>query len=487
MYTLKQLTRHVALYGLSSVVGRALHFLLVPLHTGLLTQADFGVLGELYMYMALLSLVYTLGLDLACFRFGAEQPSVLRPALQALYGAVPLLSGLLIVAAPWLAAGMRHPGCTHYFYYMAVILAFDAFAALPLAQLRLQQRAQRFVGIQLGQMGLNVGLNVLLLWALPTAATALPDWLPQHPITRILCANVLASGVRLLWVREGLGLPQRVAATPMLRDLLHYSLPLCWVAVAAVFNEMLPRFALKYFLPPGYYPGLSNEAVAGIFVASSKLALLMNLGVQAFRYAAEPFFFKSTTTREPKQYAQVLQGFVVVGCCLWVGISANIDWLSWLFLRQAAYRAHIAIVPYLLLGYLLLGMYYNLSVWFKRTRQTRYALLFISLGVGMNVLLHALLLPSLGYWACVVAQITCYGTMVVACYGMGQQRFPIPYDWKAALGYLGGTLLVIVVLQHLPPLGCAATILRGWGISLGYLTFVMAVEWQKVRRLWCTA
>jgi len=447
MRVTRKLAKDTLLYGLSSVVGRALNYLLVPLHTSLLLPAEYGVLTELYAYAALLQVLYTYGMETAYFRFATQGKTVFHVALSALLASSLALSGLLVLLATPLASALLHPGSERYLYYLVAILTVDTVLAIPMARLRLQRRTLLFASIKLWQIALNIVLNLSLLYGCPYLLTGglmptLPSWLTlgataTPTIDAVLIANLVANASALLWLSPSLRQVQWQLSWQQLRPMLVYALPLLVMGLAGTINEMLSRAMLRHWLPAGFYPGQSNEAALGTFGACYKLAVLMLLGIQAFRYAAEPFFFSAAQERHaPAVLRTVMAGFTWVGCFILFAISANLDLLGVLFLRQAAYRAAIETVPYLLLNYLLVGMYYNLSVWFKLTDQTHYGAWLTSLGALVTILLNIGLVPRLGYWGSVWAAIASSATMVGLCYYWGQRCYPVPYRLGRRMAYV---------------------------------------------------
>ena len=209
------------------------------------------------------------------------------------------------------------------------------------------------------------------------------------------------------------------------------------MGLAGVTNELISRLLFEYVLPLQYYAGLTAREAAGIFGANFKLAILMNLVIQAFKYAAEPFFFRQAKERDsPLLYAQVMHAFVLFCALLMVALSVNLQWIGPLFLKGESYAIGFSMVPMLLLGYLLLGIYFNLSIWFKLTDQTSYSLWITLLGALVSTVGILLLVPIWGFMGAAVSTVACYLVMAAVCYGYGQRYFPVPYQTGKALGFL---------------------------------------------------
>ena len=457
MRPLQKLASETALYGLSSVVGRILNYLLVPFYTSVFLPAEYGVITEWYAYAAFLQVLYTYGMETAYFRFAQREPAAFDLALSVLLTSSLIFSGLLVFFAIPITAALACPGQEHYVHYFAAIVALDTVLSIPFAQLRLQKRARFFAITKLLQIGVNITLNLALLYVRTHLATGhLPSWIAHwydlaRSVEYVFLANLLATMAALPLLGPSLMKVKFRLPWQQLRPMLVYAFPLLLMGSAGAVNEMLSRAMLRHWLPTGFYPGQSNEEVLGIFGACYKLAVFMQLGIQAFRYAAEPFFFTQAQQRNaPVLFSTVMHGFVLATCFILFAVSANLDLLGHLFLRQAAYRAAIDIVPYLMLGYLLLGVYFNLSVWFKITDRTHYGTGLTVTGALVNIVLNRLLVPQLGYWGSVWASVASYASMAALCYYWGQKYYPIPYRLGHQLLYVGGTMVSVYLVRSLP-------------------------------------
>jgi O-antigen/teichoic acid export membrane protein len=469
MHPLRQLASETVLYGFSSVVGRVLNYLLVPLYTSILLPADYGLLTEWYAYAALLQVVYTYGMETAYFRFAQQEPESFDLAVSALLMSSFVFSGLLVLFATPITVGITHPGCERYVYYFSAILAIDAVLAIPFAQLRLQKRALFFASTKLLQIGLNIVLNLVLLYGCAniyagTCSAGLRPcvvyWYdPARNVDYVFIANLVANAAALPLLSKWLRQVKFRWSWKSLRPMLVYAWPLLLMGLAGTVNEMLSRAMLRHWLPPGFYPGQSNETILGIFGACYKLAVFMLLGIQAFRYAAEPFFFAHAQTRNaPALFSTVMHWFVLGACFILFSVSANLDLLGHLLLRKAEYREALGIVPYLLLGYLFLGLYYNLSVWFKLTDNTRYGTWLAGIGALVTVLLNVVLIPIVGYWGSVWATAASYATMSFLCYYWGQKNYPISYQPGRKLAYVVGTMGSVHLVRSIAYTSWASTV-----------------------------
>ncbi len=447
MGALKKLAGQTAIYGLSSILGRSINFLLIIIYTGYLSKADLGAFTGIYALIGFLNIVFTYGMETAFFRFSTgknQDPSRVYHNTQSLLVLSSLVLGSgIYLAAPFLAEWMDYPGQAYLFQWTAILLAFDAILAIPFAKLRLENKAKTFAGAKLINILLNVTFNLLLLIWIPgwIKTGILPEGILGYQsfwgVEYILLANLLANGLIIPFVWWKAGFFSFRLEKEILQPMWTYSLPLLFMGLAGVTNELISRLLFEYVLPVNFYSGLSSREAAGIFGANFKLAILMNLVIQAFKYAAEPFFFKESKEKDsPKMYAQVMHAFILFCSLLMILISVNLNWIGPLFLKGDAYEMGFSIVPLLLLGYLLLGIYFNLSIWFKLTDKTDYSFWITFLGAVVSVVGIVFLVPIWGFMGAALSTVACYLVMVAVCYFFGQKYYPIPYQTSRGLGYL---------------------------------------------------
>ena len=498
MSVLKKLAGQTAVYGVSSIVGRVLTYLLVPIYTAYFAAAEFGIVTGLYAYVSFLNVVFTFGLETTFFRFanrpGTDRPDLYNRVLSLLLLSSTVLSGLLmLLARPLLALLEIPPGREEYVVWIALILALDTVAALPFARLRLENKARKFAAIKLASIGLNVVLNLFfivlcpavmrgqVLPALQPLVAAVYD--PGRGVGYVFLANLLASSATLLLLaRELLDFRFRFSLAP-LRPLLKYAYPLMLMGLAGMVNETLDRILLPKWLPDNFYPGKSGLTAVGIYGACYRLSIFMSLVIQAFRYAAEPFFFaQSTEKNSPATFALIMKWFTLCCAVIFVGISLNLEDFGVLFLRRPEYREGLVVVPILLLANLFLGVYYNLSVWFKLTDNTYYGTYIGAGGAVLTIVLNFLLIPVLGYLGSAWATLACYFMMAVVCWRLGERHFPVPYPvarlglWllaAAALVWLGGAV---------PVAGWWPRHLLHAGLTLAFLAALWLVERPRSTR-----
>ena len=466
MSVVKKLASQTAVYGVSSIVGRVLTYLLTPIFTAAFAAAEFGIVTGLYAYVSFLNVLFTYGMETTFFRF-ANRPGTDRKELYGrvlsllLVSTAVLTVGLMLLARPLLELLAIPPGHEQYAVWVALILGLDALTAIPFARLRLENKARKFAGIKLAGIVANVVLNLFFIVLCPAVVggklLALQPLVarvydPTVGVGYVFLSNLFASGLTLLLLwRELLDFRFRLNLA-VLKPLLGYAFPLMLMGLAGMVNETLDRILLPKWLPKDFYPDQSSLTAVGIYGACYKLSIFMSLVIQAFRYAAEPFFFaQSTEKNSPATFAMILKWFTLCCAVIFVGISLNVEDFGRLFLRRPEYLQGLVVVPVLLLANLFLGVYYNLSVWFKLTDKTYYGTYIGAGGAVLTIVLNFLLIPVLGYMGSAIATLVCYFSMAVLCWRLGERHFPVPYP---ALR-LGLWLLLATALVGL-----------GWGVQV---------------------
>jgi O-antigen/teichoic acid export membrane protein len=452
MSFLRKLASDSALYGLNSILGRAVNFLLVPLHTRAFKQpADMAVLIQLFSIVTFLNVLFTYGMETAYFRY-ANSPThdtrrVYNTAQSALLVSSLALAGLMIVFAPFIINWLGYPGQAHLVVWFAIIIALDAIVAIPFARLRHENRAKKYVTIRLASILINVGLNFLFFWYVPnhTSGFLQKIYNPNLGVGYVVLFNLIANLVYipLLW-SELVSKFHFKIDRQLFGKMWQYGYPLLILGLAGMVNQQIDRNMLASYLPQGFYPGLSNAAVLGIYGNCYKLSVIIMLATQSFRFAADPFFFsKATDKKAPKLFAQVTLWFTIVCCIIALLICLNMNLLG--LVLGANYRMGLGIVPFLVFGHVFLGIYYNLAVWFKLTDRTYFGTIITVAGAILNVVLNYLLIPHLGFMGCAWAfAISCFAMMAL-CYVLGNKYYPIPYHLLKICGYMMAAILLILL------------------------------------------
>ncbi|MGZ4959446.1 MAG: lipopolysaccharide biosynthesis protein [Methylomonas sp.] len=442
MNPLRQLVSQTAIYGLSSIVGRFLNYLLVPLYTYTFNAGEYGVVSEFYAYAGFFAVLLVFGLETGYFRF-RQKPEYDSDAVY--HNALSFLAvaNLLFVTAVWwwlepLANWARYPDHPEYLLWFACILALDAVTSLPFARLRAENRAWRFAGIKMAEIFVTIALNLFFLLACPKLVALWPDstlaklYDPSLGVGYIFVSNLAASVFKsLLLLPQFRAVPLRVDPD-ILGPMGRYSLPMVVIGFAGMINEMLDRAILKIMLP---YDLGTNLKMLGIYGACYKLSILMSLFVQAFRYAGEPFFFSYAGRSDAKRaYALVMQYFVMAGVFIFLVVMLYIDLFKYFIGEE--FRAGLDVVPILLLANLFLGIYVNLSVWYKLSDRTGLGAWVSLAGAGLTIVLNILWIPKWGYIGSAWATLACYFFMVCLSWLLGRIYYPVAYPVLKILTYI---------------------------------------------------
>ncbi|MBK1642259.1 polysaccharide biosynthesis protein [Chromatium okenii] len=452
MNPLKKLASQTAIYGVSSVFGRFLNYLLVPLLTYTFAPAEYGVIAEFYAYMGFFAVVLMFGLETGYFRFRASGEWQSERVYSTVLSTLLVLNVGFFLLLYWqrqpLAELLHHPQHSDYILWCAAILALDSIGAIAFARLRAEERAARFATLKLLEIGVNVGLTVFFISICRQAFVHDPNsllgalWNPELGVGYVFIANLIASGLKLLLLTPQLRIPLTSFDLELFQRVLRYSMPMVVIGFAGIINEMLDRAALKYLLP---FDDATNMAQLGIYSACYKLSILMALFIQAFRYAGEPFFFNYAQRNDARQtYALVLNWFVICCTALFLLVTLYLNFFQ--YFVGSEYRSGLSVVPVLLLASILLGIYVNLSIWYKLTDRTLLGAGVSLIGAGITIILLLWWVPIYGYAGAAWAHLVCYGAMVMISYLLGRHYYPVPYDFKKVGGYIG--LAIALLYAH---------------------------------------
>lgn len=448
MSAIKKLASQTAIYGLSSMIGRFLNYLLVPLHTRVFERAEFGVVSEFYAYISFLLILFTYGMETAFFHFShkEDKDKVYSNSLIMLLCSSVLISVVFISASSSLANTIGYPNKGIYIVWMTLIIAFDTLAAIPFARLRQQNKAVLFTSYRLLNILLNIFLNFFFLYLCPKYVNedgglltkiANSVYSKQIGIGYVFISNLLSSFITFL-----LMLPQyrNITFKPdldLLKKMLLYASPLLIAGFAGMINETLDRAVYKYLAPNPK----TALAELGVYSACYKLSIIITIFIQTFRFAAEPFFFSQAKKDEKREvFARVMKYFVIICAFIFVVVMLYIDVIK-LFIGEE-YRTGLAVVPILMMANICLGIFYNLSMWYKVTGQTKYGAYFAMFGSTVTIILLIVLIPKFGYMGAAWATLVTYAGMMVLSYITGQKNYPVPYNVKEVFTYLFIALMV---------------------------------------------
>ena len=442
---LKTLYKQTFIYGLATVIPRMLSFLLVRLHTDksvLQNVSDYGDVSLIFAYFVLFNVVLAYGMETAFFRFFNKEPnkeSVLSTSSISL-----LLTSLVFLVLGFVfqhqIAALTH---IHVNYIVLVIwtLFLDALVIIPFAYLRAQEKPVKYTAVKLTNVVVNLGLNIFLLVYLKALSVDNSIWdsiyIANFEVSYIFIANLLASAVTLFILLPFYFKVTYKIDTLLWKKMLRYALPVLVAGVAFSVNETFDRVLLERLLPEE----IAKTSI-GMYSACYKLALFMMLFATAYRLGIEPFFFSHSKTKgAEKNYAQVLELFVVFGAVILVTVVVFIDFLKALLIPNEAYWEAMAVVPILLLAYLFLGIYHNLSVWYKVTDRTKFGAYISVFGALITLVINGMFIAQFNYMASAVATLAAYFTMTLMSYYFGKKYYPIPYNLKKIVLYISLAIL----------------------------------------------
>lgn len=433
-----------AVYGLPTIVGRLLNYFLVPLYTGenAFAPSEYGVLSELYAWVAFLIILLPLGMETAFFRFinkSDNKDEIFRNSFLTVAGFSILFFILILFGSQSIANWMGYAEYPGFIITLGLVVCIDAITALPMAKLRAENKAKQFSLIHFTAIIVNIGLNLLIIFVLFKHVEAMTA------IWFILMANVLASSVKIIGTYKDFLYVKWVYNKELAIEMLKYSYPLVIAGFAGIINETLDRVMMKPLLIGS---GKTNEyslRQVGIYSAVYKLAMIVTIFLQAYRYAAEPFFFAQSKNEDRnKVYVKIMNYFVAAVCLVFLGVSLNIDIFKH-FIRSEEYWVGLGVVPILLLANVFLGIYYNQSIWYKLSGQTKFGAYIAIGGALITILINVIFIPIYGYWASAWATLIVYAAQMIASYLLGQKYYPIKYNLRKFGLYLGLALFIFVI------------------------------------------
>ena len=461
---MKILAKETAIYGISSIVGKFLNWMLVPLYTYVLQQqSDYGIVTNLYAWTALLLVILTYGMETGFFRFinkeGENPRTVYTTSLITLFTTSLLFALACVLWQTPIATLIGYPSHSEFIAILGVTVAIDAFASIPFAYLRYKKRPLQFAALKLLFVFLNIALNLFFLVLCPKIQdwSIISSWYnPNYGVGYVFIANILATGIQTLFlipaVAEGFKRTEdraHIFSWDLLGQLLKYSLPLLVLGVCGIMNQTLDRI-----LFPFLYTGEDAQTQLGIYGACFKVAMVMMMFTQAFRYAYEPFVFAKHKDRESvAAYADAMKYYIIFSYMILLGMIVYLDLLK--FIVAPSYWEGLRIVPIVLWTYIFQGVYFNLSFWYKLTDKTQWGAYFSLLGVAITFGLQVVFVPCIGYMASALSSTVCYLVIMLLSYLVGRRHLTIPYDLRRIGMYTLVILTLLAVyylLAHLLPM-----------------------------------
>lgn len=453
---MKRLAGETAIYGLSSIIGKFLNWMLVPLYTRVLaTESDFGIVTNLYAWTALLMVILTYGMETGFFRFMNKKEitvpmRVYATTLFSLAFSSVMFMVLVFSALKPISSLIDYGSHPEYIGMMAGIVAVDAFCCIPFAFLRYQGKAVRFASIKLLNIFLNIILVVFFLVVSPWLYEHVPGliswfYVPGYQVGYIFIANVITTAVTFLLLIPDMipGLREK-ASFVLLKQMLKYSFPILILGLAGIFNQTADKIVFPFLFDDKEYA----TTQLGIYGACFKVAVVMVMFIQAFRYAYEPFIFaKNKSEDNTRAYSEAMKYFIIFSLLIFLGVMFYLDIIK--YFVAAEYYPGLRVVPIVMMGEFFFGIYFNLSFWYKLIDQTQWGAYFSTIGCVVTILIIVLLAPVYGYMACAWASFASNLLMMILSYVIGQKKFPIQYDIKSALFY--GVLAVLFYFAGILP------------------------------------
>ncbi|MDO5978808.1 lipopolysaccharide biosynthesis protein [Flavivirga spongiicola] len=472
MGILKTFFKDTIIYGLAIVLPRLINFLLVRLHTDVLPNEAYSENTEFYIVAAFFNVILTYGMETSFFRFfskNKEKERVLSTAIISIVCSTIILGVALFIFREPISQALHIN--TNFYNLLVSITLIDTLIVIPFAYLRVTGRPIRFASIKLINVFIIVVLNILFLSATYGSESLQNLFKVDDKVAYIFIANLIASIAVLLFVLPYFFKSKLQFDLKVLKQLLNYGWPIMIAGLAFVINENLDKWLL---------PRYEGEYVNGAYSACYKLAVFMTLFIQAFRMGAEPFFFNHSKEENAKEtYATILKYFTIVGALGLLIVTAFIDWLQPIFIKKESYLIALDIVPIVLLANLCLGIYHNLSVWYKLTDKTRYGMYISIIGAIMTIVFNVVCIPILGFMACAYATLLAYGMMMLLSYLIGKKHYKVPY----AIGRIGFYLGFSSLLSFLSFYLFERNILIGTVFLCLFLATIVLLERSQIKQL----
>lgn len=450
MEHIKKLGSQTVVYGLSSIVPRFLNFLLTPLYTYKLSAPAYGDVVILYAYVSFINIILTYGLETGFFFFANKEEKFSKVYGSAFLSILVSTSLFLLLSFLFLndiAGFLNYGNNVRYIFWFILILGVDSLTAIPFAKLRQQNKAFRFALIKLLNVVVTILFNVLLILVIPAYLGPKGQLFGKDyklDVELIFIANLIGSLFTLVMLIPDIFSAKLSFSWKIWGKMINYSYPLMFAGLAGIVNETLDRILLQYLLPSQF----DIKAEIGIYGACAKVAVLMTIFIQMFRFAAEPYFFNKLKSPDQKLIlADVTKYFVIYGLLIFLGVMAYIDVIQ--FFIGPEFREGIAVVPVYMFALFGLGVYFNLSFWYKLSGKTYFGLLITCLGACITIFFNILLIPKLGYMGAAIVHLLCYLVMNIISYFLGQKFYPVNYPVRTIGNYVLITLVLFFICYYL--------------------------------------
>ena len=436
MKELSKLANQTFIYGLSSIIGRLLNYLLVPLYTRCFSPSEYGVVTEIYAYVAFFTIILTYGMETAFFRFSVKEKNnknVFSTTLISIIFSSTVFVFLMLLNSQQIASLIGYSNNQEYVVWFSIILALDSISSIIFARLRKKNQAVKFALIRIINIAVNIICNIYFIL------------IKGFGIEYIFISNLISSGVMLMCL-----FPETIRISwkfnfSLWKKMLKYSSPLLIAGLAGVINETLDRALLKQLLP--------NSKTAlyelGLYGGFYKMAMIVTLFVQTFRYAAEPFFFAQSNNKSSKKvYATIMEYFVMFMSVVFLLITTYYEFFVNFLGPNFHDERGFFVVSILLLANIFLGIYYNLSIWYKLTDKTYFGALFSVIGAIITIIMNLILIPKIGFMGSAITTLACYVVMTTTSYILSKKHYSIPYDLKRLFLYLMLMLILYTIIFY---------------------------------------
>lgn len=441
MSKLKSLAKDTAIYGLSSIVGRFLNYLLVPLYTAKMTveSGNYGIVTNMYAWTAVLLVLLTFGFETTFFRFASKEKSDVKKVFSMSMQVIGALCAVFLLAVfmflPDIADNLGYAENPEFIGMMAVVVALDALQSIPFGLLRYQKRPIKFASLKLLFIGLNIAMNIFAFVILPELATSYPDTFggmydPNNQAFYVFFINLLCTSLITVFFIPELKMFRFTADGQMLKSMLRYSWPLLILGIAGILNLHADKIIYTYLVP-----GQQGIEELGIYGACVKVAAIMAMLMQAFRYAYEPFVFGNSKEKDSKElYAKAMKYFIVIALMAFLVVVFYMDIMRYII--SPSYWDGLDVVPIVMAAEIFMGIYFNLSFWYKLNDETYWGAIFSFIGCAILFAVNFIFVPRFGYMACAWASFAGYFTAMLLSYLVGQKRNAIGYDMKSIIKYI---------------------------------------------------
>lgn len=446
---MKKLAKETAIYGVSSILGKFLNWMMVPLYTYVLaSSAEYGIVTNLYAWTALLLVILTYGMETGFFRFANKNKDdagkVYSTALISVGSTSLLFAITCVIFSHQIANAMGYAKHSEFITMLGIVVALDAFGCIPYAYLRYKNRPIRFVALNLFAIFVNIFFNVFFLVICPWLLIKAPEFInwfynPNYGVGYVFVSNLFSTVLVTIALFFDVFVVKFEFDKTLLKKMLLYSLPLVVLGIAGIMNQTLDKILFPFLMP-----GKIGDSELGIYGATSKIALVMLMFTQAFRYSYEPFIFAQKKDQNSLEaYADAMKFYILIALFIFLGMVLYIDIFKYVI--KYSYWGGLKVVPIVLFSFIFQGVFFNLSLWYKLSDKTMYGAWFSILGTIIIVIMNIVLVPIYSYMGCAWAAFVCYFVIMIVSYYFGQKHMPIKYDLKTIGLYTGVTVLIYVI------------------------------------------